>query len=349
MPPHHRSPHARRVPFLPGLSHVARHLLVAGLVACGGAGGAIVDARSVAPSLALTLSLPALDSAREGRYAAWSVSASGARSLLAQFSAGGVVRVTNPGGGATAIEITVERPAARGDAPSAQVILRGALRDGHADLTYVGAVTQGDIPLQVHPGQFTMFTPSDNDSLGYPSHENAGVWLFNMAPGQTLQRDYYVRLAQLQPGWIYEGWMVRDIGSASAIWLSYGKFLPDWTGALNQPDDTGWGPFSGVTDFRKARLEDFPGDDWISNPLGLPWRAELPLPLDLREKDAAGVLRWSHVITIEPVTDRGEPITTERPFVLRPYVDGFGDAGPGVPRTITAFPERMPSGSADVR
>jgi hypothetical protein len=153
----------------------------------------------------------------------------------------------------------------------------------------------------------------------------------------------------LQRGWTYEGWMVRDLGQPTAIWLSYGKFVPDWTGALNQPDDTGWGPFSGVLDFRKARLEDFPGDDWISNPLHLPWPAELTLPLSLNEKDAQGRLRWTHVITIEPATDRGEPIGSERPFFLRPYVDPFGDQPAGAPRTITFHPETVPHGTATLR
>jgi hypothetical protein len=194
-----------------------------------------------------------------------------------------------------------------------------------------------------------MFSPSDNDTLGYPSNEEAGVWLFNMAPGQTEQKDYYVRVTQLQAGWTYEGWMVRDLGQAGAIWLSYGKFLPDWTGALNQPDDTGWGPFSGVVDYQRARLEDFPGDDWISNPLHLPWRTELPLPLDLREKDTQGRMRWTHVITIEPVTDRGEAITTERPFFLRPYVDPFGDLPPGTARVITLHTETLPHGTATLQ
>jgi len=320
-------------------------------IACGGVGADSAGPNQPvsATTIALTLSLPALDSAREGHYAAWVVSAGGRLIWLRRFSAGGVLTMSNPITDATAVEITVERPGSPDIDPSDQVLLRGTLRNGHADLTYVGAVTQGNLSLQAAPGQFTMFTPSDNDSLGYPSHEDAGVWLFNMAPALTAQRDYYVRMTQLQRGWTYEGWLVRDMASAGAIWLSYGKFVPDWTGALNQPDDTGWGPFSGVTDYRRARLEDFPGDDWISNPLHLPWSNGLVLPLSLREKDATGALRWTHVITIEPATDRGEPVTTERPFNLRPYVDPVGDFGPGVPRTITAYLDRMPRGTADVR
>jgi hypothetical protein len=170
------------------------------------------------------------------------------------------------------------------------------------------------------------------------------VWLFNISPGLTPQNDFYVRLTQLEKGWTYEGWMVRDLGSPSEIWLSYGKFVPDWTGALNRADDTGWGPFSGVADFQNSRLEDFPGDDWISNTLGFRFPSELNLPLNLREKDATGKLRWTHVITIEPMSDKGEAIGSEQPFFLRPYVDSFGDLNPGVARTISFRPESMPRG-----
>lgn len=297
----------------------------------------------------LVTSLPALDAAREGHYEAWIADASGGYHSLGRFTAGGTITVANPVASARDVEVTLEPPGDADAVPSEQMLLHGPVRGSQAELSYEGAITQTDLALREAPGQFTMFSPSDNDSLGYPSNEESGVWLFNMAPAQTAQKDYYVRVTQLQRGWTYEGWMVRDLGQASAIWLSYGKFVPDWTGALNQPDDTGWGPFSGVTDFRLARLEDFPGDDWISNPLDLPWRAELTLPLDLRERDAQRQLRWTHVITIEPATDRGEAITTEQPFFLRPYVDSFGDLPPGMPRTITFHRETVPHGTATLR
>ncbi|NUR32918.1 MAG: anti-sigma factor [Gemmatimonadaceae bacterium] len=318
--------------------------------ACGGGGGGESATAPAGPTrLMLTTSLPALVGSREGRYEAWAEDRSGAFHSLGRFDAGGTVTLATPATGTANVVVTVEPPGDADALPSEQVVLRGALVGDRAELRYEGAITQSDLPLLAAPGQFTMFSPSDNDSLGYPSHEEAGIWLFNMDPARTAQKDYYVRVTQLQRGWTYEGWMVRDLGQTSEIWLSYGKFVPDWTGALNQPDDTGWGPFSGVLDFRRARLEDFPGDDWISNPLHLPWPAELTLPLNLREKDAQGRLRWSHVITIEPASDRGEPIGAERPFFLRPYVDPFGDLPPGVARTITFHPETLPHGSATVQ
>ncbi|MDQ4080186.1 MAG: hypothetical protein M3125_05450, partial [Gemmatimonadota bacterium] len=205
-----------------------------------------------------------------------------------------------------------------------------------------GAVTQGDLELRKQPGTFTMFSPSNNSWAGYPSHEESGIWLFNVRPRDTPQNDAWVRLTQLQNGWTYEGWMVRDYGTPEAIWLSYGKFVPDQTGAVSSRDDTGWGPFSGVLDFQTAGEEEFPGDDWISNPLDLPFPSQLSLPLNLRETLPNGSSRWTHVITIEPARDRGEPIGSERPFFIRPYRDPFGDGGPADPRVITFHEETLP-------
>lgn len=338
----------------PSRQAVPRALLGAALAAIAACGqGATTEASRPDPSEAsrvtIALTVPSLDPVRDGAYEIWLLGASGSRRSLGRFADGAARSVPMPSGTWTAVEVTVEPPADADPMPSAQTLLRGELRDGRASLRLEGAVTQGALPLREAPGQFTLFSPSDNEVNGYPSHEDAGVWLFNMSPGTTAQRDYYVRVAQLQAGWQYEGWMVRDLGSPAEIWLSYGKFVPDWTGALNRADDTGWGPYSGVTDFRTARLEDFPGDDWISNPLAYPWNAALPLPLDLREKDASGRLRWSHVISIEPSRDLGEAIGTERPFVLRPYVDPVGDAGPGIARTLTLRASGLPVGTAELR
>ena len=331
-------------------------LLMAGAAACApdgrnptGSGGA---------ALHLTLSgLAPLDPAREGVYEAWTVDAAGSRRSAGTFAlpAGGKVVLATPVTGAVAVEVTVEPPGDADPAPSAQRLLRGTLRKGRAELSLVGAVTQGDLSLREQPGQFTMyFSPSDNHLHGFPSHEESGIWLFNIYRSQTQQNDGWVRLTQLQPGWTYEGWVVRDLGTPGAVWLSYGKFVPDVTGAINARDDTGWGPFSGVLDFKTAGEEEYPGDDWISNPLGFPLPGGLRLPLDLTEKNAAGEHRWSHVITIEPVRDRGEPLTTERPFPLRPYRDRFG--GPsygevrpyGLPHPITFHPQTLPRGVAEV-
>jgi hypothetical protein len=345
------SPHLRLTPggacsrLRSSLCHVVALVTIAAALACGGSAGS-----RITPGSSLTIStsaLPPLDGARDGQYFLWFVDAAGRAHSFGALTPGSAVTVSSPIADPARAIVTIERSSSPAT-PSKQVLLTGELNGGSATLSVIGAITQG-IPLRERPGQFTMFTPSDNDVYGYPSHEESGVWLFNIRASETQQNDFYVRLAQLGAGWIYEGWMVRDYGTPEAIWLSYGKFLPDWAGAINAPDDTGWGPFSGVTDYTNSRLEDFPGDDWISNPLHLPFPAALSLPLNLREKDGTGRLRWTHVITIEPSADKGEPIGSERPFFLRPYVDSFGDLNPGMPRTITMRPEAVPSATLEVR
>lgn len=316
-------------------------LLVAGLAACDGEPTA--PRIEAGTNLSLTATgLPALDAAREGRYEAWVIDDAGRAHSLGAVLPGATTTFESPVGGIVAVEITVEPPGDTDDSPSPQRLLRGTARGSEVSLSVQGAVTQGDLELRREPGTFTMFSPSNNSWEGYPSHEESGIWLFNVRPRDTPQNDAWVRLTQLQSGWTYEGWMVRDYGTPEAIWLSYGKFAPDQTGAVSSRDDTGWGPFSGVLDFQTAGEEEFPGDDWISNPLDFPFPSQLSLPLDLREALPNGNSRWTHVITIEPARDRGEPIGSERPFFLRPYRDPFGHGGPADPRVITFREETVP-------
>ena len=315
------------------------------LLACGG-GDAAGPGVSAGATLALTVSnVPALDLRAGGRFEAWIIDSRGSAHSLGPVTVGsGASIFANPVPDPAWFLVTYE-PGSDTDAmPSSHHLLVGAFRDGRAELTVRDAVTVGNLTLRERPGQFTMFSPSDNFKNGYPSFEESGIWLFNMAPRETPQNDMWVRLTQLHPGWVYEGWMVRDVGAPNAVWLSYGKFTPDATGAVNSRDDTGWGAFSGVTDFRTAGEEEFPGDDWISNPLGFEMPGGLSLPLNLREKTNAGASRWTHLITIEPSSDRGEAIGEERPFAIRPYRDPFGDGGPGVARTITFRADGVPSG-----
>lgn len=330
-----------------------RHVLAlaaAAATACGGDGATPSTAPAGPARLKVSLAgLVPLDPLVQGRYEVWRVGgAEGATSLgtLDGSGAPAVLDVAFPASEPSAILVTVQTPRDPVGAPSPHRLLVGAWRNGRATLEAAPALTLGQLPLKQQPGQFTMFSPSDNHLNGYPSFEECGVWLFNMAPRQTPQNDAWVRLSPLTAGWVYEGWMVRDLGAAEAIWLSYGKFLPDASGAVSSRDDTGWGPFSGVVEFQTAGEEEFPGDDWFSNPLGFPFPSVLRLPLDLRERTASGGARWTHVITIEPASDRGEPIGRERPFAIRPYQDDFGTGAPGVPRTITFRPEGVPRGEA---
>jgi hypothetical protein len=329
----------------PGVSWVGMGLVVLA-AACSGRDSPTGVALGATMSASLTGLRPL--GAGEGRYEAWVVDGSGAATSLGTVDASTASTYANPSDNATQFLITYEP---RGDvdpAPSPHRLLVGRFQNGRARLSVAGAITVNETPLRETPGQFTMFSPSDNHRNGYPSFEEAGIWLFNMAPRETVQGDMWVRLTQLGPGWVYEGWMVRDIDTPAAVWLSYGKFVPDASGVVNTRDDTGWGEFSGVLDYLKGE-EEFPGDDWIANPLGLAVPGGLALPLNLREKSPAGVGRWTHVITVEPSSDRGEAVTTPRPFTLRPYRDPFGDGGPGVPRTITFRPDGVPAGEVVLR
>ena len=313
------------------------------LAACGGT----TDPGTTRAYTSLTFAftgLRVLDPASEGAYTAW-VNEGGQLRRLAQFDYAATITLPlSPSlhDGAE-VFVTLQRPGDAGTVIPAQKLLRGVLQSDTAKLTVVGALTQGTLTLRERPGQFTMFSPSDNALQGYPSHEESGIWLFNMRPELTDQKDMWVRLTQLDPGWTYEGWMVRDIGSTGAIWLSYGKFTPDYTGAVNTRDNTGWGPYSGVVDFRTDGEEEFPGDDWISNPLNFALPNGLTLPLNLRETDATGAFRWTHVITIEPSWNENEAIGAERPFLVRPYQDPFGGGAPGAARTITFRGDGVPS------
>ena len=318
--------------------------------ACGGSTSTDPDPGQGA-TLSLTLTgIRSLDAATEGSYEAWVYDAGGTPVSAGKFTtSGGTVRLALPVVNPRQVDVTIEPPGDTNPAPSVQRLLTGTFNGSTAALSVEGAVTQSTLPLRQQPGQFTMFSPSDNAVNGYPSFEESGVWLFNMAPRDTPQNDGWVRLTQLREGWIYEGWMVRDHGTSSAIWLSYGKFRPDQTGAVNKRDDTGWGPFSGVLDFATAGEEEYPGDDWISNPLHLPFPSGLTLPLNLRETTTSGQSRWTHVITIEPAWNKGEPYATERPFLMAPYRDPFGAGAPGDPRTITYRSDGVPRGTASLR
>jgi hypothetical protein len=318
---------------------------VAGVIACDGG----TDATSIPSGTELSITVAGL--APVGTFEVWVTDAQGTAISLGTLEpgAGSTMTAASPVDDPRSIFLTWEREGDTDPAPSPHRLLAGQFRGGRAELTVAGALTQGSLPLNERPGQFTMFSPSDNDVHGYPSFEESGVWLFNMEPRVTAQGDMWVRLAQLRDGWVYEGWMVRDIDSPSAIWLSYGKFTPDQTGAINARDDTGWGPFSGVVDYATAGEEEFPGDDWIANPLALPFPSGLTLPLDLRERDDRGRFRWTHVITIEPSSDRGERVGSERPFIVRPYRDAFGGGGPGLARTITFRADAVPNGTVQRR
>lgn len=239
--------------------------------------------------------------------------------------------------------VTLEAPGDGDPAPSRSVFLHGDFRGAAADLVLEGAMSDGR-PLQPEPGAHSLFTTSNNAEEGYPSAEAAGLWLFTLTPSRNVHRTREVRVTPLEPGWTYEGWIVRQ--SVPEVWISYGKFRPDELGLLTSRDDTGTGPFSGVQDYRNGGVEDVPGEEWtttrVADVLGFELPAGLATPLLLDQVDAGGEPVWHHVITIEPAFDLAEAPLEGRPFVARPYENAIGPDGPGVPRTILFREDRLP-------
>lgn len=243
--------------------------------------------------------------------------------------------------------VTVE-PASDADTrPSRSVLLRGSFSGGTARLSIEGAVTDGRA-LEDAPGAHSLFTTSNNVELGYPSYENAGLWLFSVAPALNRHGRREVKLTPLAGGWVYEGWIVRQ-GNPD-VWISYGKFRPDELSLVTSRDDSGAGPFAGDEDFINAGVEDVPGEEWttdrVARQLSIALPAGLSLPLALDAVDGDGHALWHHAITIEPATDEVERPLEGVPFVIRPYENEIGPGGPGEPRFIRLV---RPAPSAEVR
>ena len=308
-------------------------LLATGLGCTDGVAGPRLDD-------ALEISFTELDvpSAADGRLALWVF---GARDTVPagvvppDHASGQPFRFSNPLADAAGVFVTVEPPGDIDPAPSSAVLLRGRFSRGRAVLSIEGAITDGR-PLEPDPGAHSLFTTSNNVELGYPSFENAGLWLFSVAPSRNVHGTREVKLTPLRAGWVYEGWIVRQ--TEPAIWISYGKFRPDELSLLTSRDDTGAGPFAGDEDFRNAGVEDVPGEEWTSDrvagQLGVTLPAGVTLPVALDATDAAGGAVWHHVITIEPAFDETEGPLEGRPFAVRPYANPIGAGGPGEPRVI---------------
>lgn len=230
--------------------------------------------------------------------------------------------------------LSVEPPIDPSPGPSASRLLAGTFRGRAAEMVLEGAATLGR-RLEAHPGAHSLFTTSNN-SEGYPSAENAGLWLFTLTPSRNVHGTREVKVAPLRPGWTYEGWLVWR--GPPEVWISYGKFRPDEFGLLSSRDDTGTGPFAGAEDFRNAGVEDVPGEEWTSDEIARRLGIELPggfaLPLAVDSVDASGAALWHHVISIEPAFDLIEGPLEGEPFSVRPYENPIGAGGPGVPRTI---------------
>lgn len=323
-------------------------VLLSGTLACGEAGTGPPVRADTGLELSFT-GLRPLDPATEGTYEAWVVDSEGALHSAGRFSpANGRAVVTSPIANPVELVVTVEPPGDDDRLPSIHTLLGGPFENGAAELDVVWYLTPA-VPLEEEPGTHVLFTPSDNQELGYPSFEDAGIWLFNIKEEITKQNSFFVHFTPLNEGWIYEGWIVKDHGSPEACWISYGKFEVNSFKEAGARDDTGLGPYSGQLEFRTAMEEEiyFPGDDWLANPHGFPVPCGLELPLDLNGQPHLGIPSpWTHVITVEPTFDRGEVTWDARPFVVQPYRNPFGEGPPEEPRIIEFVPEAVTGGTA---
>lgn len=324
-------------------------LLACAVLACGDSNTLVVGA----PMELLLDGMSGVDPATVGHFEVWVHGEDGTAISVGRLSdlpeAGGPqARLTFelPVAAPTAISVTLEPAGDRDTDPSPYVLLAGPFVNGTATLSVEGQVTESS-PFESEPGSHSLFTTSNNVRLGYPSLEESGIWMFTMRPRANKHGTREVRLSGLQPAWVYEGWIVRDYGTPNAIWVSFGKYRPDFFGLLTSRDDTGSGPFSGDEDYLNAGVEDVPGDEYttdeIAEQLGFQLPGDLEAPLFLNAVDpASGRAVWTHVITVEPAFEEGEPLYANQPFVIRPYRNAIGAGGPELPRLIEYFADEVP-------
>lgn len=327
------------------------------------------------------MSFSGLDSlgAHEGRYEAWVVSRSGDTASLGVIEGGDAASLQTdlPVEAPAEVFVTVEPPGDTASGPSRYALMGGPVKGASAELSVRGYVTRGpDLEMTREVGTHVLFTPSDNSVNGYPSYEDGGIWVFNInvqgkpKDDEDICRDvndqnrFFLEFTPLRPGWMYEGWVVRDHGTSSAVWLSYGKFRVNSYGRANLQDNTGLGAWSGKERYVESDLAKnhcFPGDDWVAggseNPFGLTLPGDLEAPLDLNGNAEQGVeSRWSHVITVEPAftVEEESPasgpgsVLSAEPFGVRPYFNEIGTAGPATAREIDFRAGEVPTGRVTI-
>jgi len=305
------------------------------------------------PRLTLRLlELPAYDTTVVGPFAVWVLEGNSSPVLLGRFEATGApldlafeLDRPQPDG----VMVTLEPPRRTTSSPSQQRIMGGAFASDLAGLSVVGFLTP-NLNLETVPGAHRLGTFEEVAGRGRLSSSDAGLWLTDPR-GTIADGTAYLSLTPLTPGWIYEGWVVRDWHSASEVWLSYGKFSPDSLRQVRSRDDTGPGPFSGSADYVEVWPQDVvvPGDDWLSNPMDLVLPTGVTLPLDLNGCEACGEpSRWTHLISVEPSTDQGEAPWEAEPFFIRPYANPIGEGRSEEPRAVLIRSQSLPRGEARI-
>jgi len=288
--------------------------------------------------------LVALDPATEGTYEGWVIDGAGAPHSTGTFALDGSPSYTFdvPIESPMMFVLTVEPPNDGDPAPSAQKILAGPFASGAAALSALGLVSESPAAdFTTSPGTHVLLPPT----TAALTDDDAGIWLLDPpAPGGMPNAT--VSLPPLTAGWVYEGWVVNQPGTANQTAISYGKFTPQSDGTLSGRDSDAAGPLSGAPGDLTAGPP-FPGGDFVmSNGANVP--GALAVPFDFNGDDAViGDSEWMHVISIEPAFDVGEPSLSAVPFQLKPFGDPFGDGGPTTARIIMPLVS-LPTGIATV-
>jgi hypothetical protein len=313
-------------------------VLIAG---CSDDPGTAPTTRTVTTSFA---GLAALDPTTEGTYEGWVIDASGTPHSTGTFAIDGSssyafdVPIESP----TMFVLTVEPPNDTDPAPSAQKILGGPFSSGAATLLALGLVSESPTAnFAANPGTHVLLTPT----TAATTDDDAGIWLLSPPPPGGIP-GVTVTLPPLTAGWVYEGWIVFQPGTANQVAISYGKFTPQSDGTLTGRDSDAAGPLSGAPGDLMAGPP-FPGGDFVSSNGGsVP--GGLTVPVDFNGDDAVmGDSEWMHVISIEPAFDVGEAPLAEVPFQLKPFGNPFGDGGPTTARTIAPLAP-LPTGTASL-
>lgn len=181
---------------------------------------------------------------------------------------------------ATTFVLSIEPAVDPDPGPAATKILVG---DFNGNSASVSTAIVGDFSNA--SGSFFLRTPTDETGTNNGNDEN-GIWFGT--PGMPPTPNFI--LPTLPDGWVYEGWVVGDLGP-----LSTGTFT-----VFNSVDDAA--PFSETTQAGPP----IPGEDFFLNaPQGETF------PLDIRGRTV--------VISVEPFPD-----DSPAPFALKPLVGTSG-------------------------
>ena len=203
---------------------------------------------------------------------------------------------------ATAFVLTIEPNPDPDPAPAATKYLQGEFSGNSASVSINSVVAD----FTGSEGVFFLRTPTD-ETEGNNGNDENGIWFgipTTMPPGPGLT------LPALQPGWVYEGWVIGEAPITTGTFTS-----------LNEADNEA--PYSGT----EQPGPPIPGEDFFLNaPTGETF------PLDVRGRAV--------VISVEPVPDN-----SPAPFALKPLTGTAGQETAPATHTLTFGTGTFPSGT----